>query len=73
MIKPFQTVKKEQEFAPVSHPGSYKGGLIEVIMKEKTCDLDGELNKYSKQELANNEAELQMLDKMRNQLLVWDM
>ncbi len=73
MIKLIKTVKTVQELTSVSISGSLKGRFIEVNMKEKKTDLDSGLNKYSKEELANHEAELQMLDKMRNQLLVWDM
>lgn len=72
MQKTFQFVNAEQEFIYIPVPKNLKGKLVEIVMQEKAPDPDTHLNASETQQMASKEAELQLLDKVRNQLNVWD-
>jgi len=72
MFKFFQFVRAKQEFLHIEVPKHLKGKLVEIILQEKAPDPDTQLAPDEEQQMAQKEAELKMLDDMRNQLNVWD-
>ncbi len=72
MFKFFQFIKSEQEYIHIEIPKDLKGKLVEIIIQEKAPDPDTHLDKTDEETMAQKEAELKMMDKVRNQLNVWD-
>ena len=72
MFKFFQFIKSEQEYIHIEIPKDLKGKLVEITIQEKAPDPDTHLDKTDEETMAQKEAELKMMDKVRNQLNVWD-
>lgn len=72
MFRFFQFVRPEQEVIQVEVPKHLKGKLVEIILQEKAPDPDTQLNPDEEQQMAQKQAELKLMDDMRNQLNVWD-
>ncbi len=72
MFKFFQFVRSEQEFIQIEVPKHLKGKLVEIILQEKAPDPDTQLDADEEAQMAQKQAELKLMDDMRNQLNVWD-
>jgi len=72
MFKFFQFIKAEQDSIHIDVPKDLKGKLVEIIIQEKAPDPDTHLDKNDAEKMAMKEAELKMMDSVRNQLNVWD-
>lgn len=72
MFKFFQFIKIDQESIQIDVPKDLKGKLVEIIIQEKAPDPDTHLDKNDEEKMALKEAELKMMDSVRNQLNVWD-
>ena len=72
MFKFFQFIKPEQDTISVEVPKNLKGKLVEITIQEKAPDPDTHLDESDEQKMAQKEAELKLLDKVRNQMNVWD-
>ena len=73
MFKFFQFIRSEQETIHIEVPKHLKGKLVEIIIQEKAPDPDTKLDPESEEQMAQKQAELKLMDDMRNQLNVWDM
>ena len=72
MFKIFQFIKAEQDIIHIEVPKHLRGKLVEITLQEKAPDPDTHLNESDEEKMAHKEAELKMMDKVRNQLNVWD-
>jgi len=72
MFKFFQFIRAEQEFIHVEVPKHLRGKLVEIIVQEKAPDPDTRLDADDEEQMAQKQAELKLMDDMRNQLQVWD-
>ncbi|MBC8047898.1 MAG: hypothetical protein H7Y00_13960 [Fimbriimonadaceae bacterium] len=72
MYRQLRFIKPDEETMLLSIPVELKGKLIEISIAEKRDDVDVLLEDDSSVLMINEKIEMQMLDKMRNQLYVWD-
>ncbi len=72
MFRFFQFVRAEQETIHIEVPKHLKGKLVEIIIQEKAPDPDTKLHPDEEEQMAQKQAELKLMDDMRNQLNVWD-
>ncbi len=72
MFKRFLLIRPDQDVLQIEVPKNLKGKLVEIIIQEKAPDPDVVLDEKDEQIMAQKEEELKILDKLRNQLNVWD-
>ncbi|MEZ5014462.1 MAG: hypothetical protein R2794_09235 [Chitinophagales bacterium] len=72
MIKTFQFIQSEQEYIHIEVPVGLRGKLVEIVIQEKAPDPDTHLDSTDEEKMERKEAELQLMDKLRNQLNNWD-
>ncbi|MFN0276803.1 MAG: hypothetical protein ACKVPJ_13735 [Chitinophagales bacterium] len=68
MIQVSRFIKPEEEHILVQVPKELRGKFVEIVFQEKVTGHSA----ADREKLALNEIELQMMDKVRNQLNVWD-
>jgi hypothetical protein len=68
----FRFTDKNEDFIRVPLPRSLKGKFIEISINEKAPDEGAVIESSDNRRLKEKEDELMILDKLRNQLEVWD-
>ncbi len=72
MFKLFQFIKADQDIIHIEVPKDLRGKLVQITLQEKAPDPDTHLDLSDEETMAHKEAELKLMDKVRNQLNVWD-
>lgn len=73
MHKIFRFVRTDEEYIVLKVPASLKGKLAEIIISEKAPDSDTIISADESLQMEQKQNELQLMDKIRNQINFWDM
>ena len=68
----FRFTERDEDFIKIPLPRSLKGKYIEISINEKAPEEGAVMLPSDNQMLKEKEDELILLDKLRNQLEVWD-
>ncbi|HCK22683.1 MAG TPA: hypothetical protein DHW15_11140 [Bacteroidetes bacterium] len=68
----FRFIEKNEDFIKVPLPRSLKGKFVQITIEERAPEDGVAISLADNEQLKQKEDELILLDKLRNQLDVWD-
>lgn len=73
MFRLFRFIRQEEDYIVIKVPKEIRGKLVEILISEKAPDDDTVISPDENSLMETKEAELKVLDKIRNQINFWDM
>ena len=73
MLRIFRFIRPQEDYLVIKVPKEIQGKLVEIIVTEKAPDNDAVINEEDNAMMETKQAELKVMDKIRNQINFWDM